>query len=179
MLIESNRIYLRAFEIADAPFMNQLNSNPNVIRYTGDGPFKNLEAAASFITNYDDYRKNNCGRWAVIRKEDGKWLGWCGLKKSPTFIDLGFRFFEDEWGKGYATEASLLSLEYGFEHLGFEEIIARAVGENSASIHVIQKLQMEFWKIEADEYFENLHHYKLHIKKWKEVKESLSRFQSK
>lgn len=173
MLVESNRIYLRNFKLSDAAAMYALNNNPLVIKYTGDGPFENIEAARIFLENYQDYQLHNCGRWAVVRKVDEKWLGWCGLKKTSDFVDLGFRFFEEEWGKGYATESSILCLDYGFNQLAFKEIIARAVGENIGSIKVIQKLQMEFWKIEADTYFENLHHYRLKAEKWERVKNSL------
>ncbi len=172
MLVESNRIYLRPFKLSDAASMHALNNNPLVVKYTGDGPFENVEAAREFLENYQDYAIHNCGRWAVIRKEDEKWLGWCGLKKTKDFIDLGYRFFEEEWGKGYATESSILSLDYGFNQLGFKEIIARAVGDNIGSIKVIEKLHMEFWKIEADEYFDNLHHYIMHASKWESVKKS-------
>jgi len=179
MLVESNRIFLRNFKLSDAADMFALNNNPLVVKYTGDGPFENMEAARIFLESYQDYKLNNCGRWAVIRKEDEKWLGWCGLKKTAQFVDLGFRFFEEEWGKGYATESSILCLEYGFNQLGFDEIIARAVGENMGSIKVIEKLQMEFWKIEPDEYFENLHHYKISKAKWNEIKSSLGGLQRK
>lgn len=48
------------------------------------------------------------------------------------------------WGKGYATEASKVCLEYGFETLNLSRIIAKAMPDNTGSIKVMQKLGMTF-----------------------------------
>jgi ribosomal-protein-alanine N-acetyltransferase len=53
--------------LADAQLAYDLNLNPEVIKYTGDVPFKNIEEARSFIIDYDHYSKYGFGRWAVIR----------------------------------------------------------------------------------------------------------------
>jgi RimJ/RimL family protein N-acetyltransferase len=58
--------------------------------------------------------------------------------------DLGYRFHKRFWGKGYATESSILSLDYGFDTLPLTNVIARACNENVASIKVMQKLGMRF-----------------------------------
>ena len=54
-------------------------------------------------------------------------------KHDDGMIDLGFRFFKSEWNKGYASESAMASLDYGFNHLGLEEITGRASKENKAS----------------------------------------------
>ena len=47
-----------------------------------------------------------------------------------------------------ATESGAASLAYGFEKLGLDEIIARAHTANTASIRVMEKLGMTYWKDE-------------------------------
>jgi ribosomal-protein-alanine N-acetyltransferase len=61
-------------------------------------------------------------------------------------VDLGYRFFKEYWGKGFATESAYASLKYGFEKLGMTEIIAKALPENPGSIKVMKKLGMTFLK---------------------------------
>ncbi|MFN8396385.1 MAG: GNAT family N-acetyltransferase [Bacteroidia bacterium] len=131
--------------VDDAAHAFELNSDPEVVRYTGDGPFASVEAAADFLAAYDHYRRYGFGRWAVERIEDGEWLGWCGLKYTPSKdeYDLGFRFLRRHWGLGYATEAALACLRLGFHDFGMEEIVGRAMAENSASIRVLEKVGMQ------------------------------------
>lgn len=149
MIRETERLILREFELDDDKAMFALNEDFEVIRYTGDGPFESVSATRTFLENYSDYKRNGFGRWAVIRKEDGKTLGWCGLKRHDDgMVDLGYRFFRDEWGKGYATESSLGCLTYGFKTLQLPQIIARVDPANTASVRVIEKLGFTFWKTE-------------------------------
>lgn len=145
-LISSPRLLLREFKREDAQDIYQLNEDPLVIQYTGDPPFASLDAALSFIEGYDAYAKHGMGRWAVVRREDSAWLGWCGLKWHPeeAFVDLGFRLYRKYWGYGYATEAAKASLEYGFKHLGLKRIVGRAMKENLASIRVLEKCGMSY-----------------------------------
>ena len=53
---------------------------------------------------------------------------------------------KEHWGKGYATESARATLAYGFSELEMEEIIGRAAQANTASIRVLEKLGMEYWK---------------------------------
>tara|TARA_R110002050_G_scaffold109799_2_gene221484 strand:+ start:2450 stop:2965 length:516 start_codon:yes stop_codon:yes gene_type:complete len=144
-ITETKRLALREMNDRDAESAYLLNLDSEV--YTGDVAFKSMEEAAGFLRDYDDYQRNGFGRWAVVSKENTRFLGWCGLKLHPEgFVDLGFRFFKKEWNKGYATEASMACLRYGFEELNLPEIIGRVAAPNVASIAVLKKVGMEYWK---------------------------------
>ena len=152
-IVETPRLILREMTPDDAYFFYALNQNYEVIKYTGDRPFENLATARRFLENYDQYKKYGYGRWAVILRETGEWLGWCGLKYEEEFMhtDIGYRFFQKHWGKGYATESAKASLEYGFGKLGIERIVGRAMKANVPSIRIFKKLGMTFVKdIECD-----------------------------
>lgn len=153
-IIETKRLFLREFILDDAEKFYQLNLNPNVIRYTGNTAFKSIDEAKSFLENYNDYKTNGYGRWAVINKSNNEFIGWCGLKydKLENETDIGFRFFEEEWNKGYATESATACLKYGFEVLKLNRIIGRAMKENTASIKVLEKIGLVY---ETDCVFEN------------------------
>jgi RimJ/RimL family protein N-acetyltransferase len=146
--LETARVLLREFIPDDAEQMYLLNQDPEVIRYTGDGPFASVAAARSFLEAYDVYRRYGMGRLAVIRKEDRQWLGWSGLKFHPDSgeTDLGYRFFRQYWGQGYATETGKAGLEYGFGQLKLEKIVAQVVKDNIASVRVLEKLGFSNWE---------------------------------
>jgi RimJ/RimL family protein N-acetyltransferase len=69
-----------------------------------------------------------------------EFLGWCGLKYlfETNEVDLGYRFMKKFWGKGYATEAALACIEYGFATLNLHQIVGRALPGNLASIKVLE-----------------------------------------
>ena len=143
--------------------MYDLNMDPEVLKYTGDLPFTSIEEARTFLEEYSEYERNGFGRWAVINKENNEFTGWCGLKlNEENKIDLGFRFFQRFWNRGYATESAKACLEYGFSVLNMDEIIGRAMKANIASIRVLEKLGMEFWKEQEVEGLHNAVYYRIH-----------------
>jgi len=148
MIAETNRLNLREMTPDDAQSAYELNLDPEVIQYTGDVAFESIEAARTFLNNYDHYKKYGFGRWAVIQKTNGEFLGWCGIKfhEDTNEFDLGYRFFKKHWGKGFATEASIACLDLGFKKFKMPAIYADAMKTNPASINVMKKLGMHFVK---------------------------------
>ncbi len=138
-LLETERLYLREFVIEDAQLLIDLNSNPKVTKHSGYGPVKDLEDAKRILKDiiFPQY-KNKVGRWAVHLISNNEFIGWCGLKfiEENNEYDIGYRFFEDHCGKGYASESAKAVLEYGENTLKLKNIIARAAKENTASINV-------------------------------------------
>jgi len=147
----TQRLLLREFAAGDAEPLYLLNSDPEVLRYTGDEPFPDVHAAAEFIRNYTHYRDHGFGRWAVISRSSDEFMGFCGLRKGADGnVDLGFRLFPGFWAKGIATEAAGAALSAGFNQFGLEEIIGRAMRENLPSISILQKLGMTFREIREE-----------------------------
>lgn len=138
--IETPRLGLRPFLITDAGSFFEMNADPEVIRYTGDAPFKHVAEAADFIASYDAYSRTGMGRWAVIEKESEQFVGFCGLKKhAHGEVDLGYRMMRQVWGKGYATESSQACMRHAFENLQLESLIGQVAKANAASIRVLEK----------------------------------------
>lgn len=149
LYLETDRLYLRPFEAKDAPFLFELNSDEEVMRYTGDVPFENIDAAQKFAIHYTTDPQSqhvlyNLGRLAVLRIEDDAFLGWSGLKfhESSNFFDIGYRFMKKYWGKGYATESGLAVVKYAFEVHKIDELVAQVHELNYGSQVVAQKLGM-------------------------------------
>ena len=163
IITNTDRLIIREFLAeSDAQSAFELNSDPEVLRYTGDKAFASVDEAREFLSNYEDYNKHGMGRWALILKEEQKFIGWCGLKKHQDgMIDLGYRIKKDYWGQGYATEASMACLQYGFYNLGLNEIIGRVARENPQSVKVLEKCGFSYWKTDSCEGIEDSIYYKL------------------
>jgi RimJ/RimL family protein N-acetyltransferase len=146
IILETERLLLREFTPKDGFHFYHLNNDPDVVKYTGNSAFSSLEEANKFILNYNDYKLNGFGRWAVLLKDTNEFLGWCGLKfeEEKNEIDLGFRFYKKYWRKGYATESAIACVNYGFNKLKLKEIVGRAYLENKASISVLKKCGLIF-----------------------------------
>lgn len=143
-ILQTPRLILRELTIEDAENFYELNLNPKVVQFTGDVPFQSVSEAEEFLRNYNPYQEYGYGRWAVIEKESGEFIGWCGLKLEEKETDIGFRFFEQYWNIGFATESAKACLEYGFNELDLEEIVGRAMKENLASIRVLEKIGLRY-----------------------------------
>lgn len=152
---ETPRLILREIVPEDAGHIFELDSDPEVQRYVGNKPLKHMEqaeAAIEFIRR--QYIENGIGRWAVINKENGEFLGWSGLKliretinNHSGFYEAGYRFMKKYWGKGYATESLIASLDYGFNQLQQQNIYAVTDAENYASRKVLEKAGFTFVEI--------------------------------
>lgn len=145
-ILETPRLVLREMTPEDAAHAFLLNSDPEVLRYTGDEPFESVEEAREFLQKYESYKKYGFGRWAVILRETGEYLGWCGLKYTPELdeYDIGYRLMKKFWGSGYATEAAKACLELGFEQLDMPAIVGRVMPENTPSIRVLEKIGLTY-----------------------------------
>src|SRR5687768_8011989 len=91
-------------------------------------------------------RKPGLGIWATILKDTGSFIGASGLVyyDNTTEIEIGYRMLKEYWNKGYATEASLGLLDYGFRTLGLGKIVSSAHVENFASRRVMEKIGMSY-----------------------------------
>ena len=159
--LETDRLILRDLEPTDAAGMFALDSDPAVHRYLGNKPLTNIQQSVEVIEMVRaQYRTIGIGRWAVVEKATGAFVGWTGLKretelrKPMEYMDPGYRLRPPFWGKGYATEAAKACLQYGFEKLGLREINAAADVANAASNRVLIKLgfrHLETFKYEGED----------------------------
>ena len=150
--IETERLLLREFELSDVNGMFELDSNPNVHVFVGKKPVKHIEEShASIGYIQKQYKDFGIGRWAVILKETNEFLGWSGIKfitnemnNHKDFYEIGYRFIEKHWGKGYATEAGKAFVNYAFNEMKVDVLHASADEGNENSRKIIEKLGMKY-----------------------------------
>lgn len=96
-------------------------------------------------TIYEQTSKNNHEAWfTVYEKVTMRPLGIAGLRdidKLHRTAELVIFLGEKErWGQGYGTEATRLTLDYGFTALGLENIMLRVFSFNERAIRVYEKV---------------------------------------
>lgn len=148
--IETERLLIRPFTLEDIAPAYIMNLDPDVNEFTGDGGIVSRAEIERRITEdvLGDYAKYGFGRWAVVWKETGQFIGFVGFKYLSDIdeVDIGYRFMKAYWGKGIATEAGKACLSIGFSDLKLNRIIAWVLPENKASIRVLEKLGFRFEK---------------------------------
>ena len=145
---ETERLVLRDWRDEDWPLFWEATNTPSVMRWLGGVCDDEKRAAAqNRLLSYKEEHGHTF--WAVEHKDDGSILGFCGLKRcnqagGPVgMMEVGWRLREDAWGKGYAKEAAIASLDLAFDRFGAEEVIALTVHGNSPSWGLMERLGMK------------------------------------
>jgi ribosomal-protein-alanine N-acetyltransferase len=148
--IETERLLIRPFELGDIEASYEMNLDPDVSKYTGDGGVVSKNEIKRRIVEdvFGDYEKYGFGRLAVELKGVNKFIGFTGLKYLANIneVDIGYRFMKEYWGKGIATESGKACIKYGFVTLGLNRIIGLVLPENLGSIRVLEKLGFKYEK---------------------------------
>lgn len=145
--ITTARLTLRGFTVQDVEPLFNILGQKDILRYFPgtDGPTR--EGTQRLIAHQlAHWEEQGLGWWAVEPSADNVLIGWCGLQFLPETqeVEVGYLLSKAYWGRGLATEGATASLQYGFETLGLQRIIALVHPENIASQRVIEKLGMQF-----------------------------------
>ena len=97
ILLETTRLILKQFCGEEVPLLFELNSDPDVVKYTGEQVYTDMEEVhKSLLRSYEQYEKYRQGRLSVFVKQTGEYIGWCGLQYFPESgkTDLGYRLLK-------------------------------------------------------------------------------------
>lgn len=148
ILAETGRLRLRSWGEGDADRFYAIMNKPQVMRYLGGVQTpEQWDAAYQRIAGFQEDFGHTF--WLVERKYDGGLLGFCGLKRvnSPgTDLtgqhEVGWRFREEAWGRGYAKEAAIAAIDLAFGRFGAYSLVAFTVAANKGSWGLMERLGM-------------------------------------
>src|SRR5215831_377759 len=144
--IGTERLIMRGWRESDLAPWAAMNADPEVRRYLG--PLLTFEQASAWVLNFqDDLDRHGFGFWALEVRSSGEFIGFTGLhtvdEEMPfTGVELGWRLARPAWGHGYATEAALAALAYGFGAAGLTEIVSFTATTNARSQAVMRRIGM-------------------------------------
>lgn len=145
--IETARLRLRLFTPEDLDGLAGLFADPEVMTYLGAEAGRTMsreESTRALENTIRGWRERGYGRWAVVDKESGRFIGLCGLKSLGGEAELIYALGKAYWGRGLATEAAGAALRYAFEEAGLERVVAVTRHGNVASRRVLTRVGMRY-----------------------------------
>ena len=149
IVVETQRLRLRTWDEDDEIRFFEIMNTPRVMRWLG-GLQRPDEWSAGYHRLKAYEREFGFTFWIVDRSVDNETLGFCGLKRANApganaiagDIEIGWRLREDAWGKGYAKEAAIASLDIAFDRFNAPHVVAVTAAQNAPSQGLMIRLGM-------------------------------------
>jgi RimJ/RimL family protein N-acetyltransferase len=112
------------------------------MRFTPTGPDKSIAETKARLAGFVEHQKaHGFSKWLVLERDSGTGIGDSGLLVLQDYgwVDLGFRFAQPYWRKGFATEVASAWVRAAFDQFGVSRLGAFVHPENVASIRVLEK----------------------------------------
>lgn len=157
--LPTERLILRKVSMEDRDAIFAWARDPEVSRYGAWEAHRTTHDTETFIEScLKQYDVEGLGPWVIELRETNVVIGTCGFG----YVDrldrrggIGYFLAQDQWGKGYATEAVRALLRFGFGPLALNRIEARCLPVNTASERVMQKVGMKFEGLLRQDMFKN------------------------
>jgi len=147
-VIDTGRLTLRGWRREDhAPFHAMCN-DPRVMRFLGPA-LSDADVTAAIDRQNHLLDSHGYCFWAIERRSDGAFLGFCGIKPGPDGtpiageVEIGWRLAHEHWGQGYAREAAQATLDWAWDNLDTPQVAAMTVQANEASWGLMMRLGMQ------------------------------------
>ena len=145
--IETDRLILRSWKLADLPLFIEMNKDAHVMRYFPS--ILTAEHTESFYNRIQsEFERNGWGLYAVELKSNGTFIGYVGLHEigfdadfTPG-VEIGWRLDADYHNQGLATEAAKEVLKLA-KKKGLQRLYSFTAKQNSPSERVMQKIGMK------------------------------------
>ena len=152
--LETDRLRLELYRERDKADFIQLLTDPEVMRFVNNGPLSSDQADALWHKLMDEFYPDGVDTiWAVFAKDDDRYVGNASLRPRPERQkdwEIGYYLKPAEWNNGFATEIASRLVRHGFDVAGLDEMFATVDKENSASIKVLEKCGLRFFRKEYD-----------------------------
>ncbi len=162
-VLETDRLVLRHLTLDDLDDLARIYADPEVRRFFPEGTLSRDETAEEIAWMLEvDYPRYGYGLWATVLKEDGRFIGRCGLlpwavvptdraelgleapdeRHDPTGameVEIAYLLAQTHWGRGLASEAVVAIVDHGFLHHAVPRLIALIDEDNIASRRVAER----------------------------------------
>jgi ribosomal-protein-alanine N-acetyltransferase len=167
IILETEHLLFRPLTFSDLDAMTALYADPEVMRFLG-GPRKRDEVQHVLHGYIREYQTYGHSFFATIQKSDQQFIGHCGLLHQEVEgnieIELAYVLAPPYWQQGLALEGTRALKNYGLQQLGFPRLISLIPPGNRASIHIAQKIGMQYER-DVDQWGQ---HFQLYVVKQSE-----------
>jgi RimJ/RimL family protein N-acetyltransferase len=149
-MLQTERLYIKAATLADAPFILELLNSSGWLEFIGDRNVHTLAESETYLSTrlVGVNPTKGCGIYTIFTKENDMPIGMSSLVKRDSLehVDIGYALLPAYEGKGYATEASEFVLDYAMNTLGYNPIIGICLKKHKASVRVLEKIGLTIEK---------------------------------
>ena len=139
--LETPRLTLRRFSVADAERVNEITSNWNVARMLRLAPYpQSVEEKRAWLVSHEaEWIAGEAYRFAVI--DNGTLIGCADVDEIATGRnEIGYWLDERCWGRGLATEAATAVRDFALRTLGLDRLTSGHASDNPDSGRVLEKI---------------------------------------
>ena len=140
--LETPNLVLRPLTLGDVGALRALFIDPDVRRWAADGRVLTEAAVRAAVQkSLTSFRLHGVGFYAMIRKEDGAFAGYAGMRPARLGgVELGAAVWPRYWRLGLALEACRTLLDHAFGPLALPRVLACADAPNFRSLGLIARL---------------------------------------
>ena len=152
VILETDRLILRAWEITDLDDFFEYASVEGVGEKAGWEHHKSKDKSLEILKMFIEEKKV----FAIVLKENQKVIGTIGIEELSEELDkdldnllgreLGYVLNKDYWNKGIMKEAVSKVVDYCFNTLKLNFLMASYFNYNIASKRVLENLNFKFYK---------------------------------
>lgn len=142
-ILKTQRLILREFRESDLDAYAEMCADEEVMCYIGTAKvLSRAESWRSMAAIIGHWYLRGYGLWAVEEQQSGETIGRIGCWKPEGWIgvEIGWSLRRAFWGRGFATEAGLASIDFAFTKLQQSHVISLIRPDNAASRRVADKL---------------------------------------
>ncbi|ESQ16040.1 MAG: GNAT family N-acetyltransferase [Thiohalocapsa sp. PB-PSB1] len=140
---------IRELDSTDAPTLSMILGDPVVMEFSSNGALTAADTLRFIERCRGSYKQHGHGQWALIEKQSGDLIGFCGLSHATVdaadVVEIAYRLARNQWGKGLASEAAGKVLDYGFSICNIESIVGIVSHRHRASIRVLEKVGFQWF----------------------------------
>ena len=150
IISSSDNFTMRPIQISDLEDLVKIWADPEVTRFLPSQglPISREDTAKSLQSFVEHWQQKKYGVWAIVERGSSQTIGYCGLRYLNQLdeVEVLYGLAKAYWGKGIATKAAKAAVEFGFEIINLDRVIAMALPDNVASIKVINNVGLQYEK---------------------------------
>jgi RimJ/RimL family protein N-acetyltransferase len=147
--LETPRLTLRRWQEGDRAAFAEMNADPVVMHFF-EAPFTRQQSDETIDRYLAGFDREGFSFFAATLRDTGGFMGTIGMQTmrdvvpnlAQPAVEIGWRLTRAAQGQGLATEGARTIVDFAFNQLGLNEVVAITALPNRASRHVMEKLGM-------------------------------------
>ncbi len=154
IILETPRLRLREYTWQDFDPLYEILSDAETMRHY-PSPYDEKGTRRWIEWNLQNYADYGFGLWAIELKENGKFIGDCGITMQNIdgvqLPEIGYHIRKDHWRQGYAREAAGAVRDWAFANPDFDCLYSYMTSSNVASYSTAHSIGMQKIKEYTDD----------------------------